>query len=90
MNRLQHVHSSSQGAIMCKSRETHRALITSNMSCYVPCSTRGQLSFYVWQSLNCIYLSSILFADPLTDGEGEETGVPRENPWWQASQNATY
>ena len=22
--------------------------------------------------------------------EGEETGVPGENPWWRASENATY
>ena len=22
--------------------------------------------------------------------EGEETGVPGENPWWWASENATY
>ena len=33
-NRLQHVCSSGPGAIVCKSRATHRALITCNMSCY--------------------------------------------------------
>ena len=27
---------------------------------------------------------------PLIDEGGEETGVPGENPWWQASENATY
>ena len=27
---------------------------------------------------------------PLTDEGGEETGVPGENPWRQASENATY
>ena len=32
-NRLQHVRSSGPGAIVCKSRATHRALITCNMSC---------------------------------------------------------
>ena len=32
-NCLQHVHSSGQGAIMCKSRTAHRVLITCNMSC---------------------------------------------------------
>ena len=32
-NCLQHVRSSGQGAIVCKSRVTHRALITCNMSC---------------------------------------------------------
>ena len=31
-----------------------------------------------------------LLAEPLTDEGGEETGVPRENPRWQASENATY
>ena len=43
-NRLQHVRSSGPGAILCKSRATHRAPITCNMSCYVPCCTKGQLS----------------------------------------------
>ena len=32
-NCLQHVRSSGQGAIVCKSRATHGALITCNMSC---------------------------------------------------------
>ena len=32
-NCLQHVHSSGQGVIVCKSRATHRALIMCNMSC---------------------------------------------------------
>ena len=43
-NCLQHARSSGPGAIMCKSRATHRALITCNMSCYVPLGTKGQLS----------------------------------------------
>ena len=43
-NRLQHVRSSGPGAIVCKSRSTHRAHITCNLSCYVPCGTKGQLS----------------------------------------------
>ena len=42
-NCLQHVRSSGQGAIMCKSRATHRALIMCNMSCYVPRGAKGQL-----------------------------------------------
>ena len=33
------------------------------------------------QSLNPIYLSFILLAEPLTDEGGEETRVPKENPW---------
>ena len=32
-NCLQYVRSSGQGAIVCKSRATHRALITCNVSC---------------------------------------------------------
>ena len=31
------------GAIVCKSRATHRTLITCNMSSYVPRGTKGQL-----------------------------------------------
>ena len=44
-NRLQHARSSGPGAIVRKSRATHRALITCNMSCYVPLGTKGQLSY---------------------------------------------
>ena len=44
-NRLQHIHSSSPGAIVCKSRATHRALITCNMPCYVPRGTKPQLGY---------------------------------------------
>ena len=44
-NRLQHVRSSGQGAIVCKSRATHRALITCNRSSYVPRGMKGQLSY---------------------------------------------
>ena len=32
------------GAIVCKSRATHRELITCKMSCYVPRGTKGQVS----------------------------------------------
>ena len=42
------------------------------------------------QTLNRIYLSFILLAEPLTNEGGEETGVPGENPWQRASENATY
>ena len=86
-NRLQHVRSSGPGAIVCKSHVTHRALIMCNMSCYVPRGMEGQLSCYIWQSWNCIYLSFVLLAEPLTDEGGEETGVPGENPWRRASEN---
>ena len=38
-----------------KSHATHRALITCNMPCCMPHSTKGQLSYWVWQSWNHIY-----------------------------------
>ena len=44
-NRLQHVRVSGPGAVVCKSRATHRALITCNMACYVSHGTEGQLSY---------------------------------------------
>ena len=44
-NSLQHVRSSGLGAIVCKSRATHRALVTCNGSCYVPRGTKGQLIY---------------------------------------------
>ena len=44
-NRLQHVRPIGPGALVCKSRAIHRALITCNMSCYVPLGTKGQLSY---------------------------------------------
>ena len=44
-NSLQHVRSSGPGKIVCKSRTTHGALITCNMSCYVSRGTKGQLSY---------------------------------------------
>ena len=40
-----HARSSGSGAVVCKSRATHRPLITCNMSCYVPHGTKGQLSY---------------------------------------------
>ena len=97
-NRLQHVCSSSPGTIVCKSRATHWALTTCSISCYMPRGTNGHLSYLEWQSWNHIYLNFILLAEPLNrrrggggGGEGgEETGVPGENPWWRASENATH
>ena len=37
------------------------------MLSYVPRGTQRQLSYYVWQSLNRVYLSFILLAEPLPD-----------------------
>ena len=57
----------------------------------MPRGTKGQLSCWMWQSLKYgIYFSFTLLAEPVTDEGGEETGVPGENPWGQASENATY
>ena len=39
------VRSSGLSAVVCKSCTAHRALITCNMSCYMPCGTKGQLSY---------------------------------------------
>ena len=35
-------------------------------------------------------LAWLYWLKPLTDEGGEETRVPGENPWWRASENATY
>ena len=86
MNRLQHVRSSGLGAIMCKSCATHPALKSGYHVQHVVLHAMwykgtAQLSTYqVCPSLSRIYLSFILLAEPLTNWEGEETGVPRENP----------
>ena len=55
-NCLQHVHSSGQGEIDCKSRATHWALIACNNPC-----------------------AALYEGKPLTDEEGEETGVHGRN-----------
>ena len=65
--RLQHVRSSGPGMIVCKSRATHRVLVMCNISCYVPRGTKGQLTYQVKQSLNLMFLSFILWDEPLTD-----------------------
>ena len=85
MNCLQHVRSSGLGAIVCKSHATHRVLIMCNMLCFVPRGTKRQLSYWVWQSLNRIYLSFISLAEPLTDEGGQKTKAPGDSPWWWAS-----
>ena len=45
----------------------------------VPLGTKDS-SAIKFDSLNRIYLNFILLAEPLTDEEGEEIGVPGENP----------
>ena len=80
-NRLQHVRSSGPGAIMCKSRATHRVRATWQ---------EGTAHLFSLTELKSHLSSFILLAEPLTDAGGEETGVPGEIPWRRASENATY
>ena len=47
---------------------------------------KGQLSFTQFKSH---LLALFCWLMPLTDAGGEETRVPRENPWWQASECQT-
>ena len=47
----------------------------SHGTCHVPCGTKGQLSYIVWQSLNCIYFSFILLAEPLTNDDKPQNVV---------------
>ena len=67
------------------------SMCLSRATCGVPRGTKGQLSYYAGQSLNRIYFSFLFYwLKPLTDEGGEETGVPKENPWWQSSSDSTY
>ena len=50
----------------------------------------GTAQLLIWQSWIRIYFSFILLAKLLTDEGGAETGVPGENPWRRASENAIY
>ena len=61
---LQYVRSSGPDAIVFKSRATHRALITFNMSCYVPRGTKDSSATKIDRVWNRIYLSFILLAGP--------------------------
>ena len=70
-NRLQHVRSSGPGAIVCKSRTTHRALITCNMLCATWYEGTAQLL--------SIYLSFILLAEPISVSQGR---ICEENFTW--------
>ena len=78
-NCLQNARSSGPRAIVCKSRPTHRELITFNM----PCATWYEGAAHLL-SLNRVEIAFILVLlyrlKQLTDEGGEETGVPGENP----------
>ena len=77
-NCLQHIRSSGQGTIVCKSCATHQTLSMCNMSCAT--WYKGTAQLLSLTDLNHIYFSFILLAETLTDEGGEETGVPGENP----------
>ena len=86
-NCLQHVRLSGPGAIVCRSRATHRALITFNMSCYAAvCHSAIKSDRVEIASISALFY----WLKPLTDeggwgGGGQEYPVER-----RASQNATY
>ena len=42
------------------------------------------------QHIERLSRASLMLRATWTDEGGEETGVPRENPWRRASENATY
>ena len=72
---------------LCKSRVTH-SLIT--CICCVPCGTRDS-SATKFDRVEIAFISALCYClIPLTDKGRKETGVPRENPWWQASENDIY
>ena len=62
-NCLQHVRSSGQGAVVCKSRATHRALITCNLQCATWYEETAQLLSLT--ELNRIYFSVTLLAETI-------------------------
>ena len=74
VNCLQHVCSSGQGTIVCKSCATHWPL--SCAACRVHLGTKGQLSYLSWQSGNRIYFSFISLAETI---KGATPG-PRKKP----------
>ena len=78
-NCLQHIRSSGHGAIACKSRATHRALITCNMLCgHV---VRRDSSAVKSDRIELAFILALFYwLKRLTDEGGEETGVPGENP----------
>ena len=47
---VSNTHSGCPDSIVCKSRATHRAPITCNISCYMPRGRKGQLSCYELKS----------------------------------------
>ena len=68
---------SGKGIIMCKSCATIWRLPCA--TCHVPHATKGQLSYQVWQSWNCIYVSSISLAETINQRKrGENQSALRK------------
>ena len=86
----QHIRSSGQGAIVCKSRSTHQALIT--CKCHVTCHlVRRDRSAIKFDRVEITFIWALFYwLNNYANEGGEETRVPIENPWQQASENATY
>ena len=74
------------GAIVCKSRATHRALIT--CKCHVTGHlVRRDSSVIKFDRVEIAFIWALFYwLNHLTDEGGEETGVPAENPWRRASE----
>ena len=89
-NRLQHVRSNGPGAIVCKSRATHRTLIA--CKCHVTCHlVRRDSSAIKFDRVEIAFIWALFYwLNHETDEGGEETRVTGENPWRRASENATY
>ena len=82
-NSLQRLWSSGHGTIVCKSCATHPVLITCNISCHMVWRDSSAIKF------DKVEIAFITLEDKFTDEGGEETRVPRENPWWWASMPLT-
>ena len=89
-NWLQHLCSSGPGATVCKSRATHWALIT--CKCHVTCHlVRMDSSAIKFDRVEIAFIWALFYwLNHYTGEGGEETGVPWENSWRRASENATY
>ena len=79
-NCLQHTRSSGHGAIVCKSRATNTSSVyhVQHIVCHVARRDSSAIKFGRVEIAFILALFS--WMKPLTDEEGEETGVSGENP----------
>ena len=61
-------------------------------TCHVTCHVvRKDSSAVKYDKVEIAYILALFYClKPLTDEKEEETGIPGENPWQRASENATY